>query len=93
MSLRTQLTRSISALPLLVVALLATQTCTSTPAPDKGTFVAVSAHASTPTRAGSHQLLLPMLMGPAGCPALPQKPVVVVQAQVSSSLSSARCRA
>lgn len=82
MSLRTQLFRSVFALPLLFVGLLALQQSGDSPE---------RVDPALPV-AGNTQLLLPMIMGPGLCQ--PRSPVPPSSsAQPEPAPSAARCRA
>lgn len=83
MSLRTQLLRSVFALPLLLIGLLALKQSIDPPArADEAVSVA-----------GNTQLLLPMIMGPGLCQ--PRSPAVASAGlrQSEPAPPAARCRA
>ena len=83
MSLRTQLLRSVFALPLLLIGLLALKQSIDPPArADEAVSVA-----------GNTQLLLPMIMGPGLCQ--PRSPAVASTGlrQSEPAPPAARCRA
>lgn len=82
MSLRTQLYRSVFALPLLMVGLLALQQSPEAPAPIEAPL------------ASNTQLLLPMIMGPGLCQQrlAPALPAAGARSQPTPSTGS-RCRA